>query len=340
MVQYQNERNYGCRVRVLDSRTFRGVNTAILENELLRVVVLVDKGADIYQFVHKPSDVDFLWRRPWQTVFPSGGCPSQSAGADLGLHAEANLVPWDVAIVADTVERVALKCWVRTSRTPFYFEKTLSLVANTATLRIEQRLENEGNEPMHCVLGEHIAIGPPFLDEDCVIDLPGGMVQNHPVEFHPNNRLQAGFTAPWPMTHLKDGTLHDLSKVPGRSFASYDQSYISEMPAGWYGITNQRLEVGFGVSFPTEVYRYLWHWQLLGGGIGYPWYYPWYGRDYNVGIEPFSSYPNKGLATAVENGTALLLEPGGEIVASLAATAYEGKGIQGISPAGEVQAKQ
>ena len=63
MTHYQLERNYGCRVS--DAWTFRGLKTAVIENELLRVVVLIDKGADIYQFVHKPTDTDFLWRSPW-----------------------------------------------------------------------------------------------------------------------------------------------------------------------------------------------------------------------------------------------------------------------------------
>ena len=59
-MHYQNERNYGCRVS--DSWTYRGLKTVVLENELLRIVILADKGADIYQFVYKPLDVDFLWR--------------------------------------------------------------------------------------------------------------------------------------------------------------------------------------------------------------------------------------------------------------------------------------
>ena len=49
-MHYQNERNYGCRVS--DSWTYRGLKTVVLENELLRIVILADKGADIYQFVY------------------------------------------------------------------------------------------------------------------------------------------------------------------------------------------------------------------------------------------------------------------------------------------------
>ena len=44
-MHYQLERNYGCRVS--DSWTYRGLRAAVLENELLRIVILLDKGADI-----------------------------------------------------------------------------------------------------------------------------------------------------------------------------------------------------------------------------------------------------------------------------------------------------
>ena len=234
-MHYQDERNHGCRVS--DAWTYRELKTAILENELLRIVLLIDKGADIYQFVHKPTDVDFLWRSPWgvrdpskfipttgspwgswldvyqggwQTVLPGGGFPSVYRGADMGLHAEVNTMPWDCAVTEDSQEKVAIRCWVRTYRTPFFFEKTLTLNSGSPVLEIEETLVNEGEEPVHCVWGQHIALGSPFLSEDCVIDLPGGRLFNHPDEWDPNNRLKAGFEGPWPWSDAKDGGPIDL----------------------------------------------------------------------------------------------------------------------------------
>jgi hypothetical protein len=48
---------------------------------------------------------------------------------------------------------------------------------------------------------------------------------------------------------------------------------------------------------------YLWFWQEYGASG----FYPWYGRQYNIGLEPFSSFPTNGLKEAVDNGTALTL---------------------------------
>ncbi|MCI0439910.1 MAG: DUF4432 family protein, partial [Chloroflexi bacterium] len=268
---------------------------------------------------------------------PGGGFPSRYGGADLGLHAEVNTLPWDSAIVEDSPEAASIRCWVRTYRTPFFFEKTLTLRGGSPVLEIEQSLLNEGTEPVHCVWGEHIALGAPFLGEDCVIDVPGGRVINHHAEFHANNRLKAGFEGPWPFVEGKRGERIDLSRVPPRTVKAYDQSYITDMPEGWYAITNQRMGLGFGVLFPKEVFKFLWYWQSLGGGSGYP----WYGRTYNVGLEPFTSYTNEGLQNAIENGTALLVQPGQRVEATVKAIAYAStKGVERINPDGTVTIKK
>ena len=360
-MHYQEERNYGCRIS--DSWTYRGLKTVVMENELIRIVILADKGADIYQFVYKKTDTDFLWRSPWgvrdpskfipttgdgvgmwmdtyeggwQTVLPGGGFPSTYGEADMGLHAEVNTLPWDCTIVEDSVERVSVKFSVRTYRTPFFFEKLLTIEKSKPALFIKQTLINEGAEAVHCVWGEHIALGSPFLNDKCLIDLPGGKIINHPKQFHVNNKLEPGAVTDWPTTRLKDGTAHNLSRVPGKDFFSYDQSYITEMPVGWYGITNRDIGVGFGVAF-SDIYKYLWYWQSLGGGTGYP----WYGRTYNIGLEPFTSYTNEGLGTAIDNGTALLVEAGQKVQSSVTAVAYESsKGIKGITQSGDINLKK
>lgn len=358
MTHYQLERNYGCRVS--DAWTFRGLKTAILENEAIRIVILIDKGADIYQFVHKPSDIDFMWRDPhgvrnprtftpstgnpvgtwmdyyeggWQTVFPGGGFPSEYQGADMGLHAEANIAPWDAAIVEDTPERASIRCWIRTARAPYFFEKTLTLTSGSPVLSVDQTLTNEGEEVGHCVWGEHIALGPPFLSPDCVIDLPGGTLINHPEQHHPNATLKLGGRTAWPMTEDQRGNPVDLSQIPPKESRRYDMSYVADMPEGWYAVTNQERGVGFGVRWPTDVYKFLWYWQAFGGGFGYP----FWGRTYNVGLEPFSSWTNQGIADAKANGTVMTLQPGESVSTALKVVAYTGSDrVQRITEDGEV----
>ncbi|MGL4647841.1 MAG: hypothetical protein ACRC1H_00430, partial [Caldilineaceae bacterium] len=105
-------RHFGC--RILDDLSYKGLRTLFLENDLLRIGILLDKGADLFTFLHKPTDTDFLWRSPlglrdprratptsalssgafldtyhggWQECLPGGG-PYAAQGAEIGLHGE------------------------------------------------------------------------------------------------------------------------------------------------------------------------------------------------------------------------------------------------------------
>ena len=107
---YTHERNFGCR---LTEMTYRGLKSLVMENELLRVTILVDKGTDVFEFLHKPTDTDFMWRSPlgvratrnfvpsnpradgpfldyyfggWQECFPVGGYPTTVEDGEFGLH--------------------------------------------------------------------------------------------------------------------------------------------------------------------------------------------------------------------------------------------------------------
>lgn len=59
---YTYGRKQGCRLSL--DYTYKGMRVAFLENELIRVGVLLDKGADIFEFTYKPHDIDFLWQSP------------------------------------------------------------------------------------------------------------------------------------------------------------------------------------------------------------------------------------------------------------------------------------
>jgi hypothetical protein len=357
-------RNYGPELvhgaRVDDGWTYRGLKTVIIENELVRAVVLADKGADIFSLVHKPSDTEYLWRSPWgvrdpsrfvpttgdgvglwvdfyeggwQTVVPAGGRPAVYGNADLGQHGEACLMPWDCAVVEDGPGRAGLRCTARLARTPLVLTKELWLESGSPTLVVRETVTNVGAEPLPMVYGQHIALGPPFLSEHCVIDLPGGTVLTHPEAYSPNNRLQADTSSPWPKGILQDGSEVNLREVLGPDAKVDDQAYITDLADGWYAVTNTRTGVGLAVRFPHHLFRYLWFWQMFGGGVGYP----WWGQTYDIGLEPFTSYPNLGLAEAIENGSALTINPGETIDAELRVTAYNAtSGVSEVTADGRV----
>ena len=354
-------RNHGCRIS--DAWHLVGMRTIILENELLRVVVLLDKGSDIIEFRYKPLDLDLLYFAPnglhnprhftpsapstapfldyfsggWNEILPNGGPHVNYKGAELGQHGEISLIPWEYAILEDHPDRVAVRMWVRPLRTPFFLEKTLSIEPGRAVLVIEERLTNEGGEPLQLMWGQHIAFGRPFLDEGAVIDAPARkfMVHEELPGYEPR-RFQPGTTGAWPVVSSPDGTPADASQVPAYgSTPAQEMAYLAELSEGWYAITNPTRQVGFGLHFDPSLFRYIWYWQQLGDiARGYP----WWGRTHTAALEPWTSYPTNGLNEAIDNGTAITLPPGEEIKTRLSAVAYEGyEGVSAITADGEVK---
>jgi hypothetical protein len=354
-------RNHGCRIS--DAWTIDGMRTVILENELLRVVVLVDKGTDIVEFRYKPRDLDYLLSTPnglrnpargvlssptsgpfldyysggWNDILPNGGPYSTYKGAEFGQHGEVSLIPWEYAILEDAPEGVAVKFWVRPFRTPFFVEKTMRLAPGKAVLMIDEQVTNEAGEPLHFMWGQHIALGRPFLDEGARIDVPAGrLLVNPPMPNYEPRLYTPGGSYEWPNGVSPDGASVDASRIPAfGEVKAQEMAYIAELTDGWYAVTNEQRGLGFGVRFDHTLYRYIWYWLQLGNiGAGYP----WWSRLHTVALEPWTSYPTGGLAEAIANGTARVLQPGETTRMSLTAVAFEGSGpVTNVTADGTVQ---
>jgi hypothetical protein len=353
------DRNYGCRIN--DEYTFRGMRVMVMENDLLRISILLDKGTTIFEFLYKPLDVDFMFlnnqsiRNPnrlptsahssgffldfydggWQEQLPNAGNPSDTLGTEQGLHGEVCLLPWRWTVLEDTPERIQARFWVRTYRTPFLLEKTVTLVRGSPILTITERVTNESSVPLHFMWGHHPTLGEAFLDESCVLDIPAHKGLTLPA-WSDDNRLAPDLEFTWPHAPARDGGLIDLSRVPTWWAHQEDAVYLSDLDAGWWAVTNRRLKLGFGQVWPVEVFPYIIIWAVYHGTPGYP----WYRQNYNLAIEPQSSMP-EGLNEAIAAGTALYLEGGVSMDFTLHTVVYEGiTRVKCITSHGEVMPQE
>ncbi len=361
-MHYQDERNHGCRIS--DAWTYRGLKTAVMENEILRISVLADKGADIFELVYKPTDTDFMWRTPWSvrnqalwtpstgwgegifhdlyiggwnTIAPTGGFPQDYMGAEIGQHNETNLMPWDAQILEDSPARVSARFSVRAVRTPFWVEKTLTLERDSPILTVEDTLINEAEEPAPAQWGQHIALGAPFLTDRCILDIPDAdfiVPEAEGDELPTGNRLKAGQIGKWPEAQALDGSAVDLRRFPPKSERMVDYLSFKNLRGGWYAVTNPERGIGIGIAWDKAVFEYLWYWQVFGGHSGYP----WYRRTYNVGLEPFTSLPSGIPEPGDEKSTSLIFQPGEARSSTVRAVVYEGsKGVEEIASDGAVR---
>ena len=344
----RKQRNWGARILEYEHK---GMQVVFLENEKLRVGVLVDKGTDVIEFNHKPTDTDFVWLAPggvrnptsylstapdplatfldyypggWQEIFPNGGAPSSYLGARFGQHGEVSNLPWDYQIVEDGEQSVAVRFSVRTQKTPFLLQKTLRLRSGDSGIRFEETLTNESAVHMRAMWGHHIVFGRPFLEEGCRVRVPeGATVVPHEGPIDPDGRrVRGGDNYSWPVVAGESGAEVDLSVLPAWGTPS-EIVYIKDLPEGWYEIDNPKRDLGFRVEWDVRQMPYLWFWQEFGASR----FYPWYGRNYNVGLEPFSSFPTNGIEEAVENDSALSVGPSETLRFALRAEVLEEGGV-------------
>ena len=324
--RYRPQRNWGARIRDL---TWDGMRFMVLENQVLRLGILADKGTDLVELNYKPRDLDLIWLAPggiqnplthtvtapdsraafretypggWQEIFPNGGLPTTVNGVDYGQHGEVYNLPWDVEIVEDTEEAVAVRCSIRTRTSPCVIEKTIRLCSGEARLRIEECLRNDSDVAVPAMWGQHITFGMPFLAPGSRISVPNGVtVQGYPASTE--RRLSGPEPFSWP---IDPGNGTDLRIVPQRGTAS-EMVFLTGFATdnAWYTVTPPNGRPTCRVEWDGETMPWLWYWQEFGASQEYP----WFGRVYTIGLEPFSSMAQKGLAEAIENESALLIGP-------------------------------
>jgi hypothetical protein len=348
-------RKTGCRVTL--DYTYRGLRVGYLENDALRVGIMVGKGADVFEFTYKPRDLDFMWHSPipirepfvatsalpegafhdyyyggWQEVLPSAGWADEPyLGTYQGLHGEVSLLPFDARVVEDGSERAELELSVRLYRSPLRLVRRMSVRSDEPALFIEEVLENESPSEFAVMWGHHPAFGAPFLDETCRVDVEATTVDV--LEYHRNGLWEPGEGYAFPLVpNRRSGETQDVTRVLAPETKSVDVIRFRGLADGSYGLRSERLGAGFGMAWDAELFPSLWMWQVYGGHDDYP----WYGRTYNCALEPFTSWPPAGVQNAIANGSARILAPGEVVETDLVAVAYEADGPVRVGRDGRV----
>lgn len=324
-------RHYGC--RITDDIVYKGMKTLILENESIRVGILLDKGSDIFQFIYKPTDTDFMWKSPqgivnpttfketiastsgafldnyhggWQEVFPGGG-PTVYRGAELGLHGEVTQLEWDYDILKDTPECIEVKLTVDCIRTPFKIEKILRIESQKPILFTNEKVINLSPETLEFMWGHHPSIGAPFLKEGVRLFIPASSAEVHTPRFAESGMLEPSSSFKWPIARANEIN-YDLSYVYGSEAGFSELIYLKDLSKGWYAVLEPKSKIGIGFSWSKEIFPYLWFWMVYGSSPGYP----WWDRTYCIALEPWTSFPNN-LPKAIDRGTQAILK-GGESI--------------------------
>ena len=171
----------------MSETTYRNRRAFSLENERIRVTVLVE-GGHVAEIFDKEAGVNPLWTPPWPSIEPSTyslarhpeygadseskllagimghnlcldlfGPPSEEeAAAGMTVHGEASVVPY--AISVDGPELTA-KAALPVAR--LEFQRTIRLEGRS--VRFAETLENVSNADYPVAWTQHVTLGPPFV---------------------------------------------------------------------------------------------------------------------------------------------------------------------------------
>jgi len=312
---------------MLQQTTINGHDALIIENELLKIVILPRKGADIYELVDKRLGVNFLLKTPqgllppaevepkdfldnyeggWQELFPNTDSSCEYNGTSLPFHGEVALLPWEFVVERDDAEETSVRFIVRCRRTPFELQRLMRLREGKADLEIEEVVINHSEAPAELVWGHHLVLGGDFLEEGCRIEMPARLLTTRDELYEPATaRLAPGQREPWPNARgRREGESIDLRYIHGPALHSHDEIFITELSRGQFAVTNPRLRLRFALEWDESVFPWVVLWQPLGGSDAPP-----LTGIYGLGIEPWV-WPDN-LESAVKQGKAIKV-PAGE----------------------------
>lgn len=322
--------------------SIEGLRAIAIENRLIRITVLLDKGADIIEFRDKATDIDFMWASPngirnpqrylptvwdpngnyldyyeggWQMLFPAIGDPAQIHAAKLGIHGEACLLPFEIKNINETDDQVEIQLFARMLRTPFEVTRTFVVKKDKSAVFIDETVKNVGGIEMPFMWGHHPALGGIFLEGEIVVDIPANEGVTNTRSFYPAFPAAERFV--WP----KLATGVSLDKLPLYEGKWAGLANVTGLKKGFCAAANPALKKGFALAFDKKIFPNVWLWMVFEGMD----HYPWFGKARVFAMEPLSSVPDQ-LNQAIEAKTALTLQAGEEMSTRLCAMLYDYQG--------------
>lgn len=319
------------------------MNSVVLENDFLQVIVNPQVGGTITSIIHRSLNMSILGTVPWTPVKTSGtsfGAPDENTwlsqytggwpilfpnGGDAcdfdsvfhGFHGEASIAPWEY-----NFDGFTLRLERQFYTVPMKMSRELSVSGELLT--IKERLTMNGSTPIKIMWGHHPTFGTDLLDGAFEIQTGAKKIISDDDYDHEVNPLHPGASGHWPFIQGKDGT-YDMSQPKGRMTA---MSYLTEFEDPWMSIRRIDNSIGMVLSWDSEVFPCAWLWCELNATMEQP----WFGRARLIGLEPNTSWPATGLANIAQREGALLeLQPGETVTSEMQLNVFKPTGpITGV----------
>ena len=303
-------------VEVNESGRLGDLKAVTVENEYIRLTILPELGAKIYDIIHKESGKNITWHNPrvrprrvpfgsrfddvwsggWDEIFPNDA-ESVVGGERYPDMGEVWALEWDCE-VEEGSDWAAVTTAVRSPITPAEIRRRLTLKNGTSGFMLEYQILNLGSNRIEFLWKVHPAFE---INKNCRIEIPAerGIV----------DRRYAGLFSRedyrWPVAHGKGGRPVDVSVVDP-SANNCTLHYVTGLSSGRLRFIDEENGLASTLDFPPDIMNNVWLFLAYGGWRGH----------YTAVLEPSTSYPFD-LAEAIRLGNVTRLDGGERLLAKL-----------------------
>lgn len=252
----------------------QGRRSLVLENNSARLVVDI-AGGSIPEFRFRDSEINPLnWGRRTPGDKPGAmghflccdrwGPPSDAEGRNgMPYHGEAANVTWQVLQhVRKNTDGIQARMAAELPLAGMSVERTVTMADDAPIFAVNEKVTNRNKLGRIFNIVQHPTIGPPFLDQDTVVDTNGrrGFAQSGSL---PNPEHPDFF---WPKAITQDG-----EQVALRHMTDNDQpsvtSFVIDEELGWVTACNASKGLLLGYIWKRRDYPWFNHWWHLKDGL-------------------------------------------------------------------------
>lgn len=290
---------------------FKNVNSVVLENDLLKVIVIPSIGGKLASIYNKTSQFELLfqnkeneYKAPYLSApfaeFDAAGFDDAFPTIDASIviyegkeiiypdHGEIWSANFNYEILNNE-----LKLKFTSAILPYTYEKTVS-ISNDSVI-IKYAIKNTGKSPFPCIWAMHCLVN---CTEDMEISFPEGTTEI--LNVHESTNLgQKNSVHKYPVTKTTDNKDYKLNRVGSPSLNNTEKYYVNGIAkCGNCSINYQANHTLYTIDYDKNIMPYLGFWVTEGGFRG----------DYNCALEPTNGFYDD-IETAEKNNKLFYLKP-------------------------------
>lgn len=292
----------------------------VLQNGTLSAVITPGMGGTVTSLRHLPSGAEVLARPPWQAqggplpqgaadeaawlsrwaggwpvMFPNAGDACMDGEVRHGFHGEGSVAPWEIGW-----DGAALILRRRFAAVPVTMTRRFALEG----ARLELQETVQADAACRVIWGQHVTLGGDLLAGPVRVETGARSLRACAAYDPPANPLLPGAAGLWPHLPGKRGKVDLSMPSEGKALLACLGEFAG---APWARLARVDGSLALRLDWTADPWPLAWFWVETGGTPEAP----WNGAARMIGIEPCSTWPATGLATArAAGGTVITLAPG------------------------------